>query len=83
VSRVEWQQPISPEHAMNRAAGRQRYNALRQRYVLMRAVQVCQRLAQGQSKQEIARALGVHRTTIVRNLQRLQTLTLRPSFFVR
>jgi hypothetical protein len=58
--------------------GRRHYNAVRQVRAIMRRVEVSKRLAAGERNQTaIARSLGVHRSTISRDVRALQRLVLQ------
>ena len=70
---------LSQDEVERRASGRRHYNSVRQFRALERQGQVVRLLAQGmRTRQEIARRLGVHPSTISRDIQALQALSLRP-----
>jgi hypothetical protein len=100
MNRKAWGSPTSPDVVARRAAGRRRYNAVRQLLAAERRALVA-RLALELSgsyakhdcatrpiggwigwglQAEIARRLGVHRSTVSRDLQRSlrEVLALRP-----
>lgn len=67
---------LSQDELERRASGRRHYNSVRQFRALVRQVQVARLLAQGvRTRQEIARRLGVHPSTISRDIQVLMALT--------
>jgi predicted DNA-binding transcriptional regulator YafY len=69
---------LSQDEVERRASGRRHFNRLRQFRALERQGQVMQLLAQGiRTQQAIARQLGVHPSTISRDMQALQALSLR------
>jgi DNA-binding CsgD family transcriptional regulator len=70
---------LSQDAVERRASGRRHYNRMRQFRALARQGQVVRLLAQGmRTRQEIGRRLGVHPSTISRDIQALQALSLRP-----
>ena len=70
---------LSQDEVERRASGRRHYNSVRQFRALERQVHVVRLLVQGmRTRQEIARRLGVHPSTIRRDIQALQALSLRP-----
>ena len=83
MTRGEWHRQTSREAAARRAGGRRHYNQIRQQQALRRRLQVAKLVALGYTQTAIAQELQVHRSTITRNLQRLQEQTLRPSVFLR
>ena len=64
-----WTDPTSNSEAARRAGGRRRYNAMRQTRALARLEQVLNLKRAGWSQRQIARALGVHPSTICRDLR--------------
>jgi hypothetical protein len=74
--RSRWSEPTSDDEAHARAAGRRRHNALRRFRAQLRRVQVLNLAGELGGfhhgvQAEIARALGVSKATISRDLQRL------------
>jgi len=65
----------APESVVNRrASGRRHYNAWRQFMATARRHKVAELLLAGQTQSEIARSLGVHRSTISRDVAWLREL---------
>jgi IS30 family transposase len=61
------------DQVARRAGGRRHYNAVRRLRAVQRKVQVAQLYREGLSQHEIARRLGVHPSTISRDLAYLHT----------
>ncbi len=81
-SQSTWSEPTSADEAHRLAAGRRHYNAVRQAQGIDRAVKVVQLLkehgfARGVQAQ-IARELGVHRSTITRDVRKILSPGERP-----
>jgi hypothetical protein len=84
MAREDWGQPTDPESAARRAGGRRRYNAVRQLIAAERRALVARLAldvviaANGRStwgmQTVIAEHLGVHRSTICRDLQHSREL---------
>jgi hypothetical protein len=70
---------LSQDEVERRASGRRHCNHVRQFRALARQRQVARLLGQGvRTRQAIARRLGVHPSTISRDIQALEALSLRP-----
>ena len=70
-----WSDPVSNSEAISRAGGRRHYNSVRQWQALARAYRVME-LLQDRGlgygvRTQIARELGVHRSTITRDVNRI------------
>lgn len=61
-----------PQWVIKRAGGRRRYNSARQRAAIARMNQVWALWMKGLHQAAIARWLGVHRSTITRDMQTLE-----------
>ena len=72
VSRSEWATPTSVEVVQRRAAGRRRYNAVRRLRAQLRGVTAFRLMCQYDwargAQSRVAAELGVHRSTISRDL---------------
>jgi hypothetical protein len=76
---MDWSAPVSDDVAARRAGGRRRYNARRAFFAVFRQARVAKLLCKAPplahgAQAMIARALGVHRSTITRDVQRLYRL---------
>jgi DNA invertase Pin-like site-specific DNA recombinase len=69
----QWHRPTTPADVYRRAGGRRHRNALRRAAAWARRRVVAYRLLAGASQSEIARALGVHRATVCRDLAAIRT----------
>jgi DNA-binding NarL/FixJ family response regulator len=80
----EWSRRTTPEEAARRAGGRRHYNDLRQLAALLRGLEVARLAALGYRQAAIARELGVHRSTVCRDVAKLLDgrSRLRPSYFL-
>ncbi len=63
-----WSEPTDPDTVARRAAGRRHYNSVRTLLATLRRHEVADLLLAGVSQSEIARRLGVHRSTICRDV---------------
>jgi hypothetical protein len=73
---MSWTTPTSPEAASRRAGARRHLNKLRQAKAAQRRLQVVRllsihRMTQRGYRSRIAEALGVHRSTVTKDLQRI------------
>jgi hypothetical protein len=79
---TRWSDPVTNDEAHARAAGRRAYNSTRQFKAMMRTGEVVRLLSErGWSRgvqAEIARELGVHRSTVTRDIQRALFAHSRP-----
>jgi DNA invertase Pin-like site-specific DNA recombinase len=79
---VRWSNPVSNTEAHARAAGRRAYNSTRQFKAMMRTGEVVRLLRErGWSRgvqADIARELGVHRSTVTRDVKRALFADQRP-----
>lgn len=75
-----WSIPVTKDEAYKRAGGRRRYNTWRQRQANHRRHTVIDLAMKGHKKAEIARALGVHRSTIGRDFEAIPMLNLLDLF---
>jgi DNA-binding transcriptional ArsR family regulator len=66
-----WSARVPDDEAYRRAGGRRRYNAVRQFRAELRLEKVGHLLRQGLSRAEIARRLGVHPSTVSRDIRRM------------
>lgn len=69
MNRPQWKSPLSKIQAYKRAGGRRRLNAKRQTIAIGRQVRLLELLKAGCTNAEAARLLGVHRSTIGRDLE--------------
>ena len=77
MPRMLWNLPTSKNEAYRRAGGRRRYNSYRKLKASFRLKQVIELYMAGiHNKSEIARQLGVHRSTITRDFQRSKVLQI-------
>ena len=79
---TRWSNPVSNDEAHARAAGRRAYNSTRQFKAMMRTGQVVRLLSERGWRRgvqaEIARELGVNRSTVTRDVQRALFAHERP-----
>ena len=73
----DWGAWVPADVAYRRAGGRRHYNAWRQFMAIMRRRKVGKMLLAGKKQVDIARALGVHRSTISRDVTWLRELANR------
>lgn len=73
MKNILWRVPTTDSEAHRRAGGRRRYNAERQRQAKQRLEKVLNLRADGLTQAEIARRLGVHRSTVSRDLKPFKT----------
>jgi len=66
-----WSDWTDPETVARRAGGRRHYNAMRRFRATFRRFEVARLLRQGLRQVDIARRLGVHRSTICRDVAAL------------
>ncbi|NIR49637.1 helix-turn-helix domain-containing protein, partial [candidate division KSB1 bacterium] len=64
-----WSKRTDFETVKKRAGGRRHYNSVRRLYAVLRKNEVALLFAQGVRKAEIARRLGVHRSTVSRDVK--------------
>lgn len=64
----DWSSPVDDATAYKRAGGRRHYNSLRQLRAMARRKRVAELLVRDMSQAEMARRLGVHRSTICRDV---------------
>ena len=69
-----WTALVPDEVAYRRAGGRRLYNSVRHLRAVLRRYQVAKLLRTGKTQAQIARRLGVHRTTISRDVAWLRRL---------
>ena len=78
VSRAQWKQPTSWAEVTRRAVGRYKYNAVRRLQAQLRRREVLELLHRWGwipgLQSQIAAHLGVHKSTICRDLQRIMPL---------
>ena len=75
--RNPWSDRTDPETVARRVAGRRHYNAVRTFRAALRRREVAALLLDGLSQSDIARQLGVHRSTICRDVAALCELAKR------
>ncbi len=80
TDRKAWGQWINTDEAYRRAGGRRHYNAVRQFRASFRRLTVASRLLAGLSQAAIARELGVHRSTINRDIAAMAKMARRSGF---
>jgi DNA-binding CsgD family transcriptional regulator len=85
MTKRDWHRRTTPEQAARRAGGRRHYNQIRALQALVRGLEVARLAALGYRQAEIARQLGVHRSTVCRDVAKLLDARsrLRPSLFLR
>ena len=72
--RNTWSDRTDPETVARRVAGRRHYNAVRTFRAALRRREVAALLLDGLSQSDIARQLGVHRSTICRDMVSLRDM---------
>jgi DNA-binding CsgD family transcriptional regulator len=64
VNKVQWSQPVSPDEAHRRAGARRKLNNERWLASIARRMEALELYKTGLKQAEIARRLGVHRSTV-------------------
>jgi DNA-binding NarL/FixJ family response regulator len=82
MTRQQWQRGTTHDEIARRTGGRTRYNQVRALHALLRRLKVAKLAALGYSQRQISKELNVHRSTVCRDLQRLQEQILRPSYLL-
>ena len=77
-----WSMPVSPEEAARRAGGRRKYNRVRQAKAFWRRVEISRLMARRGAfepgyQAELARKLGVSRSTVCRDMKALAAIRFR------
>jgi len=75
--RNTWSDRTDPDTVARRAAGRRHYNSVRTFRATLRRREVAALLVRGLSQAEIARVLGVHRSTVCRDVAALCEMAKR------
>lgn len=76
MQQMDWKRHTDLADVCRRASGRRHYNAVRQFQAKKRQRDVARLLNAGHSQSAIARALGVHRSTISRDIAALREQAL-------